>query len=176
MITAIEILNSSINCLRNDKDIIIKLGLKKINTVKDFLSLHHGQNPSKATNVYWLYARRKNGKYPQATTRSGKWLIFVSLEYVDAVWMKVKYATENGRLGSESKVATVKHNPLAEKRKQKVICVYTYDWADQEDVKRIRRELKMLGVIWKIPYKTDHDTSSGRYRITVNKRISKYYE
>ena len=33
--------------------------------------------PSEVTNVYWIYAIRKKGRYPKATERSGKWLIFV---------------------------------------------------------------------------------------------------
>ena len=44
--------------------------------------------PSEVTDVYWIYAVRKRGKYPKATPRSGKWLIFVDLENVDEVMGK----------------------------------------------------------------------------------------
>jgi len=79
-------------------------------------------------------------------------------------------------LGYESKTATAKPNSLAGKLKQKVICVYTYDWTDEEDVKRIRHELKNLGILWKIPYKTDQDTEDDKYRMTTRQKISKYFE
>ncbi len=45
----------------------------------------------------------------------------------------------------------------------KVICVYTYDWTDEADVRRVRQELRALGITSKIPYKTDDDTNAGRY-------------
>jgi len=44
------------------------------------------------------------------------------------------------------------------------------------DVKRIREELRKLGVRNKIPYKSDEDTLRGGYRVTGHTRISKYYE
>lgn len=132
--------------------------------------------PSEVTDVYWIYAVRQKGKYPKPTSRSGKWLIFVGMNDVDEVWSKIKKATEEGKLGDSSKVATAKPNPHATDSNRKVICVYTYDWTDEEDVRRIREELRRLGIVNKIPYKTDEDTLSGKYRITGHTRISKYYE
>ena len=144
--------------------------------VNNFLLSDNNQNPSKVADVYWIYAKRKIGGYPKVTTRSGKWLIFVNTERPDTIWRKIKYATENGKLGYESKTATAKPNSLAGKSRQKVVCVYTYDWTDEEDVKRIREELRKLGIVWKIPYKTDQDTENHKYRLTTHQRISKYYE
>jgi len=46
----------------------------------------------------------------------------------------------------------------------------------ENDVKRVREELKRLGITNKIPYKSDEDTLAGKYRITGYKNISKYYE
>jgi len=130
--------------------------------------------PSKVKKVYWLYAFRKKGKYPRPTKRSGKWLIFVKPENVDEVWRKIKKATENGKLGNCSKVATARPSTLAKSR-AKVICVYTYDWKDEKDVMRIRGELRKLGITNKIPYKADIDTLKGKYKTTSSGRISKYY-
>ncbi len=95
---------------------------------------------------------------------------------IDTVWERIRKATEGGRLGDSAKVATAKSNPIAAGSSMKVICVYTYDWKDEEDVKRIRTELRMLGITWKIPYKSDEDTEAGKYRATGHTRISKYYE
>jgi hypothetical protein len=85
-------------------------------------------------------------------------------------------ATEEGRLGDSAKVATARTNPNAVDQDKKVICVYTYDWQDREDVMRIRAELRALGITWKIPYKADADTCAGRYRVAGHTRIGKYYE
>jgi hypothetical protein len=132
--------------------------------------------PSQITDEYWLYAERKKGQYPKATAKSGKWLVFVPVSQVDGVWAKIREATEDGRLGDSAKVATAKPNPNASDPSKKVICAYTYDWTDEEDVRRIRDELRDLGITSKIPYKTDRDTSAGRYAKRSYRRISKYYE
>ena len=132
--------------------------------------------PSEVTDVYWIHAKREKGKYPKSTQRSGKWLVFVDVKNIDAVWAKVKKATEEGKLGDSAKVATAKPNPNAANPDTKVICVYTYDWTDENDVKRVREELRKLGITNKIPYKADEDTLGGKYRVRGNTRISKYYE
>lgn len=132
--------------------------------------------PSEITDIYWIYAVREKGSYPKPTQRSGKWLIFVDVKDVDRVWAKIKKATEESELGGSSKVATAKPNPNATNPERKVICVYTYDWSDEKDVKRIREELRKLGIIQKIPYKADVDTLAGKYIRAGYKRISKYYE
>ena len=142
---------------------------------KRVASLSSESVPSQITEEYWLYAERKRGQYPKATTRSGKWLVFVPVSQVDEVWAKIRYATEDGRLGDSAKVATAKPNPNASDRSKKVICVYTYDWTDEADV-LIRDELRALGIVSKIPYKTDRDTSAGRYARRGRRAISKYYE
>lgn len=140
--------------------------------IKEYLK----PNPSQVTDGYWIYAERKTGKYSEATDRSGKWLIFLSPERIDAVWNRVKKATEEGRLGGSAKAATAKPNSNATDPGRKVICVYSYNWEDKEDVMRIRAELRALGIRWKIPYKADVDTDAGKYRAAGHTRISKYYE
>jgi len=138
--------------------------------------LHAEDKPSQVTDVYWIHATRKKGQYPAGTQRCGKWLIFVPVERIDQVWAAIKEATEEGKLGSSSKVATAKPNSNARNLNQHVICVYTYDWVDVEDVRRVRHELRNLGIVDKLPYKTDEDTLAGKYRVTGHTRISKYYE
>lgn len=132
--------------------------------------------PSEVTGVYWIYAVRRNGEYPKVTSRSGKWLIFVDIKNVDEVWAKIKKATEEGKLGHNAKAGTAKPNPRARDPNKKVICVYTYDWTDENDVRGIRDELRKLGITSKMPYKSDEDTVSGKYRATGHTKISKYYE
>ena len=68
--------------------------------------------------------------------------MFVDAKDVDEVWDKIKRVTEEGKLGGSAKVATAKSNPFATSLDKRVICVYTYDWTDEKDVKRIREELE----------------------------------
>lgn len=128
------------------------------------------------TNDYWVYAQRKNGEYPEHTSRGGKWLIFVSAYNLSTVWRKVKTAVEEGRLGGMAKVATAKQNSRSQNTNPKVICVYTYDWKDHQDVTRIRDELRKIGIVRKISYKTDEDTERGAYHTNSSERVSKYYQ
>src|SRR5713226_5561557 len=129
--------------------------------------------PSEVTDEYWLDAERKKGHYPEHTENGGKWLVFVPLPQVDEVWEKIRRSTEEGRLGGSAKVSTAKPNPNARDQNTKVICVYTYDWTDEEDVTRVREELRRLGILSKIPYKADDDTFAGKYAVRGNTRISK---
>jgi hypothetical protein len=132
--------------------------------------------PSEVREVYWIYAIRMKGHYPKPTARSGKWLLFVNRENVDETWAMIKTAVEEGKLGDSAKVATAKASPLRRDAATHVICIYTYDWTDREDVARVRSELRKIGVSKKIPYKTDEDTLAGKYRVHGDRRISKYYE
>ena len=135
-------------------------------------------------NSYWEYAQRKDGEYPEHTSRGGKWLIFVSSHNLDAVWSKIKVAVEEGRLGGMAKASKRNSHSLpvrvraqtSQNSNYKVICVYTYDWKDHQDVQRVREELRKLGIVRKISYKTDEDTEKGIYRTNKSEKISKYYE
>lgn len=132
--------------------------------------------PSEETRLPWVAAQRRQGEYPDDTANSGKWLVFVRSSEVDEVWQRIKTATEEGRLGNRAKAATAAPNRLARNPNRKVICVYTYDWTDEQDVRRVRQELGKLGITWKIAYKADQDTLQGKYLQTGHKNISKYYE
>lgn len=59
--------------------------------------------PSETTEVFWITARRKKGKYPRGSIRKGKWLVFALKEKVDDVWREIKRATEEGELGAARK-------------------------------------------------------------------------
>ena len=55
-----------------------------------------------------------------------------------------------------------------------VICVYTDDANDRDDVLRVREELRLLGFTAKLPYKADRVTLEGRYE--GDGPIASYYE
>ena len=132
--------------------------------------------PSATVKQYWLEAQRKSGQYPEHTDQGGKWLIFVPSSEIDKVWQEIKLAVEAGKLGDNAKVSTAKPNPNSADPTKHVICVYTYDATDIDDVMRIRQQLRKLGIVLKIPYKTDNATISGRYEKNGHKHISQFYE
>ncbi len=132
--------------------------------------------PAQVVDVPWLFAERKAGDCPSHTERGGKWLLFAPVAQVDEVWAKIKQATEAGLLGSLAKVATAMPSPLATNPARRLICVYTYDWTDVADVRRVRSQLRDFGFVAKIQYKADDDTRAGSYSGQGKKPISKYYE
>ena len=69
-----------------------------------------------------------------------------------------------GLIGDRAKVSTAKPNPNARDPNRRVLCVFTYNYEDIEDVRRIREQLRRIGVNEKIAYKADEDTKAGRYR------------
>jgi hypothetical protein len=133
------------------------------------------RTPSQIEDEYWVTAAARKNRV-RRTERAGKWLIFVPLGELDAAWAKVRKATEAGLLGDSSKAATALLNPNAADPTKRVICVYTYDSNDREDVFRVRQALRDLGFDRPIPYKTDRATLEGRYQVKGHRRISLYYE
>ena len=132
--------------------------------------------PSKIKDEFWVQV--DHPKPPQqGTTRSGKWLIFTPFNKLDEKWSVIACETEAGRLGISAKATTAKPNGLAKNSFTKVICVYTYDSSDKDDVFRVREGLRKLGFIKKLSYKTDHATAEGRDRLAGDsKPISLYFE
>jgi hypothetical protein len=118
--------------------------------------------PTKTWKEYWLYAVRTQ-EVQKDYDYSGKWLLFISLSSIDDAWEKVRNATVNGTLGSASKVATMRNNPNATSKDVKVICVYTNDYRDMGDVRRVLIELRKLGFEQAIYYKEDDATHSRLY-------------
>ena len=119
------------------------------------------RQPSTCTKDVWISAFCWLNTYPYQTARSGKWLIFLSPETIDKYWLLIQQAVKNGELGDSAKVSTLYGRGT---KKLHVICVYTYDYADKEDVFRIREKLRDLGIKKPISYKADVDTHFLRYK------------
>ena len=158
----------------NDKILPIAGGTRTHEEIKNYqqsLAKSSGETiPTKSSRVWWIYAESK-GKHKKPTKNSGKWLLFCPPEHIDAAWEQIKDATERGLLGAKSKVSTLK----GFRGKEYVICVYTYNWKDEEDVMKVREVLRDLGFEKSIPYKSDEDTILGKYEATGHKNISKYF-
>ncbi len=132
------------------------------------------RNPSEVTDSYWVYAE-SNESYPNPTENCGKWLVFDYTKNLDETWSKIAKAVEEGLLGSSAKSATALPNPNATNQDIKVICVYTYDSEDKEDVARIAWELYNIGVAPRVlNYKTDKATLEGKYVKRGHTKVSRY--
>ena len=70
--------------------------------------------------------------------RSGKWMLFPLPAEVDRVWQIVAEATAEGRLGDLAKVAADEGKG---EQASRLICVYTRDFRDEDDIKRVLQEL-----------------------------------
>src|SRR5215475_12547949 len=107
------------------------------------------RHPSQVTDDFWIGAYRQRPDYPHAG--DGKWLIHALRSNIDNLWRIVMLATEEGYLGSYSKVSTPSL-PYTAKTNIHAICIYTYDRNDREDIMRIREALRELDIEQKIPY------------------------
>lgn len=74
--------------------------------------------------------------------RTGKWMLFPGPDYVNSSWSLVATATANNELGIAAKVATDEGNP----NKDRLICVYTENFEDKKDVKRVLGRLHAMGL------------------------------
>ena len=150
--------------------------LATLGTAADIAGLYlagEGIVPTKTTKSYWIQQDRP-GTAAGATgaEEAGKWLIFLAPEDVDTAWQKVRDATVAGTLGIGAKVSTAKENEDS-RDDRKVIYVFTADWSDEQDVMRVRAELKNLGFSDRIGYKRNLDTYAGEYR-EKGKRVTYY--
>ncbi|AJC62089.1 putative phosphothreonine lyase domain-containg protein [Streptomyces sp. 769] len=120
--------------------------------------------PSRETAEYWLWSAAPHtplteGNHP----RCGKWLWFTPISLLDASWTTIRTATEDGLLGYRSKAATLINTRAKSDDSRRPICVYTQDWRDLDDVQRVLTNLRALGIVNTLLYKTDSDTRLGRY-------------
>lgn len=131
------------------------------------------RKPSEVTDDYWVFMNRKVDGFPAHSLRGGKWMVFVPANQLDEVWDQIKIATEEGRLGAQSKSSTARPNPRATDN-NKAIMVYTYDGDDEADVWRVREELRQLGIIQKLYWKPDEATREGVYSEGGRTRVWRY--
>jgi hypothetical protein len=90
----------------------------------------------------------------------------VPADLVDDVWAKVAAATARGDLGIAAKVSTLvnnEFNPHSEGPQLHVICVYTGDCRDSDDVVRVLASLRGLGFTQRLSYKEDGATFANIY-------------
>ncbi|SEQ32161.1 putative phosphothreonine lyase domain-containing protein [Neolewinella agarilytica] len=119
--------------------------------------------PSKITDRYWLVSIYEQYRFSKLKEErnSGKWLLFGSIDEVDRYWKLIKTATAEGVLGPSSKVSTSKANPNSGDNSTRVICIFTEDFNDRSDVRRVEMAIRSLGIKNRLVYKLDRDV--GKY-------------
>jgi hypothetical protein len=132
------------------------------------------RNPMDVTNDFWLRAFRRNkASKTEKSQYTGKWMIFVDQNHINNAWKTVKCATEDGLLGHTAKVATAKPNENAQNERMKLICVYTEDYRDEEDLLRVLATLRTrLGFNERLNYKADKATKEGVYSFNSEGPVS----
>jgi hypothetical protein len=104
---------------------------------------------------------------------TGKWLLFVPSDKVDHLWGQIVKSTLAGTLGIKAKVSSREEQDPADRH---VICVYNTDYRSMDEVKRVRDELRRLGVTERISYKPDIYTHCEIFRDNSwGIRASRYY-
>ena len=78
----------------------------------------------------------------------GKWMLFPTPDQVDYYWANIVRATTEGRLGTAAKVATRLDKP---QEPTQVICVYTKDFSDDADIKRVLIQLVTMKLAAAVP-------------------------
>ncbi len=73
---------------------------------------------------------------------SGKWMLFPEPGHVNEVWGRVARATAEGSLGDCAKVET-----RVTADKERLVCVYTRDFRDKDDVARVLRRMAELELV-----------------------------
>jgi hypothetical protein len=75
---------------------------------------------------------------------SGKWMMFLTGEWVDKYWGVVVEETVKGNLGVAAKVAT---DDGSGSGKARLLAVYTRDFGDTDDVRRVLERLVEVGLV-----------------------------
>jgi hypothetical protein len=124
-----------------------------------------GKRPSQEMEEYWIYAHSSTRAAHPPTERCGKWMLFIHIENLDAVWATIHEGIRSGVLGPSAKTATMRPNPNAQTPDVKLICVYTSDGDDVDDVLRVLRALRTMLSIDTSPlyWKADSTTLAGEY-------------
>lgn len=110
----------------------------------------------------WLYAEAPNvaafGEL--GYDYFGKWCITRPEKQINAAWLKVRDLVTSGHVLH----AKVSGWPQAARFGGSfLICVYTPDWRDEDDLTRVRTLLRKAGFKEELGYKRDCDTAAGIY-------------
>ncbi|GKU05408.1 hypothetical protein FLAG1_08117 [Fusarium langsethiae] len=132
-------------------ELVMEGGLERLELLSRFI-----EGVQRSTKVPAVQEREMNAERKRASgdilhlahaarVRAGKWMLFCPPAEVNDVWDIIAKATANNELGIAAKVAP---RPVDEdSRKDRLICVYTADFADKADVGRVLQRLRELRLV-----------------------------
>jgi hypothetical protein len=130
----------------------IQGGMERLRLLSDFISKTTSMARTKN-----IAAREINKERALAVTqildlahhlhvRCGKWMLFPEPNAVDDMWAVVAQATAANELGVAAKVAP-KADDEGRQGSARLICVYTRDFRDKDDVARVLSRLRELELV-----------------------------
>ncbi|XP_055954167.1 uncharacterized protein LOC129990898 [Argiope bruennichi] len=141
--------------------------------------------PSKEKCRRWIFAHPAGDINCLDDDKIGKWLLFLDNVHRcestgktlhDYAWQFVEELVTNGVL-FDAKCSTVMKGvcEVYDKSQKGVICCYTPDYTDKQDVKRAADAIRRaVHYPYGMYYKTDKDTGAGRYAHSGQKHVSTY--
>lgn len=144
---------------------------KAYKLLADFKSLENRTResmPGKAAGTITRKLTPKRKELEQALLKvaketgcvSGKWMLFPLMDDLDRVWRAVCKGVDSGKLGTTAKVATNGGEVRNEREANlRLICVYTKDFSDERDVRRVLDALLEMKLV-KLP---EDDMGHGIY-------------
>ena len=126
--------------------------LKDFETTKDEV-LEANSKATKATKEKLLATHRKNVEEQLLSAArdhhitAGKWMLFPRPQDVDTVWATVAKAVASDQLGMSAKVAPDSEGKGKEGKRARLICIYTEDFSDKEEIKKVLGRLNALGLV-----------------------------
>lgn len=85
---------------------------------------------------------------------TGKWIIWLEKKEVDEKWGSIAKSILDGKLSSFSAKISTNGHPSTSSGEY-LVCVYTLDYSEMQEVMKVREELKNLGFTSALCYKAD---------------------
>ncbi|MEM5338713.1 putative phosphothreonine lyase domain-containg protein [Paraburkholderia azotifigens] len=123
------------------------------------LLMRISDRPSEDLSCSWHITKSPSCETFFSGATTGKWCVFAPSSDVDQAWTKIKSAVEEDKLLC-AKVSTALRSMGHDGH---IICVYTRDWTDGQDLLRVRGVLRSLGFVEELGYKRDIDTKNRIY-------------
>jgi hypothetical protein len=125
-------------------------GMERLGILSDYIQNARSSRKAKPAIVHDINKERDDAVRDilalayTLRVRCGKWMLFIEPSYVNKVWEIVARATANNELGIAAKVAPKNEG---EPNRVRLICIYTKDFRDKNDIGRVLKRLKELGLV-----------------------------